>query len=89
MTANGEVRVTSTRLNVVAAALTAWLVCSGVVDAQRPQPTTEELTRKRDEKLKLPFLSHASWITDWDQAQAEAKKNDKLIFAYFTRSYAK
>ncbi len=81
--------MTPTRIHVVAAALTAWLACAGVVDAQRPQPNTEELTRKRDEKLKLPFLAKAAWITDWDQAQAEAKKGDKLIFAYFTRSYSK
>jgi hypothetical protein len=81
--------VTHRRLFVGASVLLAWSVCGGVADAQRSSGTPEELTKKRDEKLKLPFLSKAGWITDWDKARADAKKNEKLIFAYFTRSYAK
>ena len=30
----------------------------------------------------------ANWIFDYDQAREAAKKSDKLIFAYFTRSYS-
>jgi hypothetical protein len=46
------------------------------------------LVKKRDEKLALEFLKKADWITDYDKARAEAKKTGKMIFAYFTRSYA-
>jgi hypothetical protein len=42
----------------------------------------------RDKKLQEPFLSKASWITDYDKAREESKKSGKPIFAYFTRSYA-
>jgi len=49
----------------------------------------QSLEEKRDAKLQAPFLSKASWITDFDKAREEAKKGDKLMFAYFTRSYAK
>jgi hypothetical protein len=49
----------------------------------------QTLEEKRDAKLKAPFFAKASWITDFDKAKEEAKKGDKLMFAYFTRSYAK
>jgi hypothetical protein len=81
--------VTSIRRYVVAAALFLCFASAGAVQAQRPQPNVEELTKKRDDKLKLEFLKKASWTTDWEAALADAKKNDRLIFAYFTRSYAK
>jgi len=57
--------------------------------ASRPQPTQQDLVAKRAEKLAKDFLKKADWITDYDQARAAAKKSDKLIFAYFTRSYAR
>lgn len=52
--------------------------------AQDPQ----DLAKKRDEKLAAEWIKKGGWITDYDQALAEAKKSDKIIFAYFTRSYA-
>jgi hypothetical protein len=54
-----------------------------------PPPSQEDLVAKRAEKLAKDFLKKADWITDYDQARAAAKKSDKLIFAYFTRSYAR
>lgn len=48
----------------------------------------EELIKRRDQKLAEPWLKKAAWITDYDQAKEEAKKSKKIIFAYFTRSYA-
>lgn len=46
------------------------------------------LEEKRDKKLESPFLKKAAWITDYDQALAESRKQKKAIFGYFTRSYA-
>lgn len=56
-----------------------------------PKASQDDLIAKRDAKLKLPVFNRADakWITDYDAARAEAKKSGKLLFAYFTRSYAK
>lgn len=48
----------------------------------------ETLKSNLKEKLAAGFLKKAPWVLDLDQAKAEAKKSGKLIFAYFTRSYA-
>ena len=48
----------------------------------------DDLVAKRDAKLQEPFLKKSAWLTDYDQARAEAKKSGKPIFGYFTRSYA-
>lgn len=48
----------------------------------------QSLEEKLDAKLKEGWITKSPWITDFDQARAEAKKNGKVIFAYFTRSYS-
>ncbi|HMS16282.1 MAG TPA: hypothetical protein PKA37_05530 [Planctomycetota bacterium] len=47
--------------------------------------TNEE---KYNEKLKKDFVSKISWETDLAKAKERAAKEGKLIFGYFTRSYA-
>ena len=64
------------------------LVCVAATAVASAQGDQAELVKKRDDKLKAEFFKKATWITDFDQAKAEAKKSGKLIFAYFTRSYA-
>ena len=54
--------------------------------AQKPQAS--DLQKKYEDKLKEPFLKKAPWITDYDKALAEAKKTGKMVFGYFSRSYA-
>lgn len=56
--------------------------------AQAQEPTQQELAAKRDEKMALEVFKKAPWTFDFDQARAEAKKQHKLIFVYFSRSYA-
>lgn len=63
-----------------AAALTAG--------GQAKEKTQEELITLRDEKMALPVFKKADWTFDYDKARAEAKKSGKLIFTYFSRSYA-
>ncbi|MCR9247699.1 MAG: hypothetical protein NXI31_21950 [bacterium] len=46
------------------------------------------LRKLRDEKMALPFVQHADWTFDYDEARRRAKLENKVIFAYFTRSYA-
>ncbi len=84
-------------------ALTAWLVALAIgslqdlAQAQELQPagakpaaglSQEELHRLRDEKVALPVFKQCPWSFDYDAARAAAKAPGKLIFAYFTRSYA-
>jgi hypothetical protein len=47
-----------------------------------------DLVAMRDKKLASPFLKNAAWQTDYDQARAAAKTSNKMIFAYFTRSFS-
>lgn len=53
-----------------------------------PQKTQAELKVLRDQKLKSPFLQKAAWTTSLASAKKSAKAGDKLILAYFTRSFA-
>lgn len=54
----------------------------------RPAPNQDDLKAKRTEKLKKPVFTKAPWVTDYDKAREQAKKEGKLLFTYFTRSYA-
>ena len=72
------------RLLQSAAAFLALLVAASPARAQ----DQEQMKKNLEHKLEQEFLKNASWITDFDKAKEEAKKTKKLIFAYFTRSYA-
>ena len=50
-------------------------------------PSREELTQRRDSKLASEFLELASWHTSYSQSLDKAKTGEKLVFAYFSRSY--
>ncbi len=52
------------------------------------EPDEAALRTGRDKKLASEFLKKAEWNLDFDKARAEAKKTGKILFAYFTRSYA-
>lgn len=49
--------------------------------AQAAPPSPDELLAA---KLAAPFLQQAPWLTDWDQALAKAKAEQRLVFGYFT-----
>lgn len=55
-----------------------------LASAQDPGTLAELL----EKKLASPWLKRADWFLDYDKALAAAKRDRKLIFAYFTRSYA-
>jgi hypothetical protein len=60
-----------------------------ILAPQNPKaPEKSDLEKKYEEKLKEPFLKKAPWLLDYDKALAEAKKTGKLVFGYFSRSYA-
>jgi len=47
----------------------------------------EDLQGNLASKLAQPFVKNAGWATDYEDALGRAKKEGKLVFAYFTRSY--
>jgi len=47
-----------------------------------------DMEQKLQEKLQKPFVKNAAWHLDFDAAKKQAKESGKIIFAYFTRSYA-
>lgn len=51
-------------------------------------PSQEDLKKKRDAKYAEPWVSKFPWVTDYAKAKAQAKKDGKLVFAYFSRSYS-
>lgn len=61
------------------------LLLAAVLPAQIADQET--LIERRDKKLEAPFMEHALWHSDYDDAREEAKESGKPIFAYFTRSY--
>ena len=81
------------------ALLSALWMAPAVVSAQEPaaralpapqqkQKSQAELVAERDKKLAKEFLKTGGWISDYDKAREEAKKSGKLLFTYFSRSYA-
>ena len=57
--------------------------------AQRVREVGQDPLRARfEKKLAAPFLKKADWTTDYDRALARAREENKVVFAYLTRSYA-
>lgn len=68
------------------AAIVGSLAFTAAVPAQ--PPSQEKLIEERDKKLAKPVFQKANWLFDYDEAREEARKQDKLLFTYFSRSYA-
>lgn len=66
---------------LISTVLTLACMTAGAVAASSAD---EDLVKRRDERLKAAWLKKADWLTDYDQALAEARKTGKPIFAYFT-----
>ena len=49
----------------------------------------DDFQAKYEKKIAKEFVAHGGWIVDYDEAREKAAKEKKLIFAYFTRSYAR
>jgi hypothetical protein len=67
-------------------ALTLLLAMAASSPAQAPEGQT--LEQKLEAKLKEPFVANAPWVLDYAEAMKKAKAENKIIFAYFTRSYS-
>ncbi|MCI0342955.1 MAG: hypothetical protein L0216_17740 [Planctomycetales bacterium] len=73
------------RIRIAAALVLAALAAPALAQVAK---SPEELKRLHEAKLAEPFVGKAPWVTDYNQARDTAKAGNKLIFAYFTRSYA-
>jgi hypothetical protein len=72
---------------LIAAGTLAALGLGSALPAQA-SADQEKMIKNREEKLESRFLQKANWILDYDEARKVAKQEGKLIFTYFTRSYA-
>ena len=75
------------KLTWAGAAVVGTLFLATGLPAQRTQPSQEDLIKQRVEKLDKPVFKNTDWLFDYDKAKEQAKKEGKLIFTYFTRSY--
>ena len=50
--------------------------------------SAQSLEEKLEEKLKKPFASNVPWVLSFGEAKKQAGVNGRVIFAYFSRSYA-
>jgi len=61
-------------------------VLVGPAFAQGDEDERARLRADYEEIVAKEFVSFGNWELDYDTARARAKKEDKLIFAYFTHS---
>lgn len=52
------------------------------------QGNEDELRRKRAAKVAEAWFTSNPWTDDYDVARQRATESGKVIFGYFTRSYA-
>jgi hypothetical protein len=66
------------------------LVAAGLAAPLLAQEPDQQATYRAEyeKKLAKDFVSYGNWVLDYDEARAQAKAEGKLLFVYFTRSYA-
>ena len=64
----------------------ALLVATSGLTAQGE--SQDELKQLYHAKVKAAWVTGGGWSTDFAAAKARAKQENKLVFAYFTRSYS-
>ncbi|MCH2112346.1 MAG: hypothetical protein MK213_05760 [Planctomycetes bacterium] len=56
--------------------------------AVAPAVAQDDLVAKYEKKIAKSWVAHGSWSEDFEGSLTRAKAENKVIFAYFTRSYA-
>ncbi len=73
-------------------AIQAVLLLGALLSGTEALATTSEPQgsnqKKYEKALEADFISFGGWETDYDVARARAKKEGKLLFTFFSRSYA-
>jgi hypothetical protein len=65
-----------------------FLTIAAVLGALGASARAGELEDRLAKKLAEPFVTKAAWVLDFDEAKKKAKEDGKVIFAYFSRSFA-
>ncbi|MCB9917416.1 MAG: hypothetical protein H6832_03340 [Planctomycetes bacterium] len=60
-------------------------LAGGTLQAQNSQ---DELQKKYEAKVHESWYTSGGWIDDFGAAKERARKENKVVFAYFTRSYS-
>lgn len=66
----------------------AALLASPVLAQGRTPPSQDQLKKQRADKVAEAWFTDAGWNDDYDAVRAKAKEAQKLIFAYFSRTYS-
>ena len=67
----------------------SWMALAGLACfASAPSAQAQDMQAKYEAKIAENWVSSGNWVLDFDKAKEQAKKEGKVIFAYFTRSYA-
>ena len=65
----------------------ALIAGASLLAATLPSQSQADLIAVRTMKLAKPVFKKVNWFFDYDDARAEAMRQGKLLFTYFTRSY--
>jgi len=60
---------------------------AGLITLLAAAGQAEDLEANLRAKLAQPFVKNAAWVMDYDQALQASRASQRLVFAYFTRSY--
>ena len=67
--------------------ISAFLVV-GILSAAPLAAQDDDLVAKYEAKIAESWVAHGGWSEDLTAALARAKRENKVVFAYFTRSYS-
>ena len=73
---------------LLSAALVAAIACDVVAQRQQRVYDQDDMQHRKQELLEEEWLQNANWVMTYAEAKAKAKQSGKMIFGYFTRSYA-
>lgn len=65
-----------------------FLTTAALLGALAAAARAGELEDRLAKKLAKPFVTKSAWVLDFAEAKQQAKADGKLIFAYFSRSFA-
>jgi hypothetical protein len=74
--------------NMTSGAGAVLLLLCAAVPALAQGGNEQDLRDKRAKKVAEAWFTSNPWTDDYDVARQRAKESGKVIFGYFTRSYA-
>lgn len=74
--------------NILAVSLLAAIASDAVAQRSARVYDQADMVQRKTELLKEEWLQNADWVMSYAAAKAKARQSGKMIFGYFTRSYA-